>query len=49
MVDPARGEACAHGEAGVTCPDDDGRRRANGNAPGYATFTVTLVGLVMMS
>ena len=52
MVDRARGEAVAHGQAGVARADDDGgvRMTALGfAAEAYFTSTVTLVGLVMMS
>ena len=46
MVDAARGEAMAHGEAGMTGPDHDGRRLHDG---GQLTSTVTFVGLVRIS
>ncbi len=53
MVDRALGEPPAHGQAGLARADDDGsrahRRGVDAARRRYATSTVTLVGLVMMS
>ena len=53
MVDRALGEPPAHRQAGLAGADDDGsrahRRGVSGRERRYATSTVTLVGLVMMS
>ena len=53
MVDGALGKPPAHRQAGLAGADDDGsrahRRGVSGRETRYATSTVTLVGLVMMS
>jgi len=53
MVDRALGKAPAHREPGLARADDDDgrahRRGVSGRERRYATSTVTLVGLVMMS